>query len=141
MRSFHIHLFLENINAIIPIAIKMTKPMANIAERMEHNHATKVSRHTIPPPIKISPKHPGNRFSSELFFFLPAFNIAYPIGIAIIAIIRPVKTSLPPGSPKSGASGSYPLPLGSAYNIVEILANRANIDNTYFFILTICSNC
>ena len=48
----------------------MTKPMANIAERMEHNHATKGSRHTIPPPIKISPKHPGNRFSSELFFFL-----------------------------------------------------------------------
>jgi hypothetical protein len=52
MRSFHIHLFLENINAIIPIAIKMTKPMANIAERMEHNQATKGSRHTIPPPIK-----------------------------------------------------------------------------------------
>lgn len=119
----------------------MTKPMANITEKMEHNHATKGSRHTIPPPIKIRPKHPGNRLSSELSFFLPAFNIAYPIGIAIIAIIRPVNTSLPPGSPKSSASGPYPLTLGSAYNIVEILVNRANIDNTYFFFLTIYSNC
>ena len=36
----------------------------------------------------------------------PVFNIAYPIGMAIIAMIRPVNTSLPPGRPKSGASGS-----------------------------------
>ena len=51
----------------------MTKPMANIAERMEHNHATKGSRHTIPPPIKISPKHPDfrqNCFSSCLHLIL-----------------------------------------------------------------------
>ena len=83
-----------------------TKPIAKTAESIENSHATKGRRHTNPPPIKITPKHPGNRLSSEVFSFLPAFNIAYPIGMAIIAMIRPVNTSLPPGRPKSGASGS-----------------------------------
>lgn len=94
--------------------IKMIKPIANIVDRIENSHAINGKRQTIPPPINNTPKHPGKRFSSELLSFFPEFSIAYPIGIAITAIISPVRTSLPPGKPKSGASGSYPLPLGSA---------------------------
>lgn len=89
-----------------PIIITTTTPIAKTADSMENNHATKGRRHTNPPPIKITPKQPGNRLSSEVLSLLPAFNITYPIGMTIIAMIRPVNTSLPSGRPKSGASGS-----------------------------------
>lgn len=94
--------------------IKKIKPIANNVDSIENSHATNGKRQTIPPPINNTPKQPGKRFSSELLSFFPEFSIAYPIGIAITAIISPEKTSLPSGKPKSGASRSYPLPRGSA---------------------------
>lgn len=101
-------------NPIIAITINATKPIAKIADRTENNQAINGNKHTMPPPMSKTPKHPGKRLSSELLSFFPEFSIAYPIGIAITAIISPDKTSSPPGKPKSGASESYPLPLGSA---------------------------
>lgn len=100
--------FFEKIRLIIPIIINKATPKANTTERTENNHATNGNKQIIPPPMNTTPKHPGNKLSSEPLSFFPELRIAYPIGIAIIAIIKPVKTSSPPGKPRSGALGSYP---------------------------------
>lgn len=71
---------------MIPIITTAAKPIARTAESMENSHATKGIRHTNPPPIRVTPKQPGNRLSSEVFSFLPAFNIAYPIGMSYTEI-------------------------------------------------------
>ena len=49
---------------MVPIITMATKPIEKTAESIENSHATKGRRHTNPPPIKITPKHPGNRLSS-----------------------------------------------------------------------------
>lgn len=87
--------------------MKAIKPIANIAESIENNHTTKGNKPTIPPPINNMPRHPPKEFLSEpLFLLLFAFKMAYPIGIAIAAMINPMSTSFPPGRPRSGALGS-----------------------------------
>ena len=102
---------------------------------MEKIHATKGNKQTNPPTINRTPKQPGNRLSSEPFSLFPRFKKKYPTGIAMIAIIKPVKTSFPSGRPMLGASGSYPLPDGPAKRRRKLPPKRSNKENSFLFII------
>ncbi len=66
--------------------------------RMVHSQANVGNNAIIPTPINNVPKHP----IEELFLVLR--KIKYPMGITTRAIISPIVTSLPSGSPRLGWS-------------------------------------
>ena len=70
---------------------------------MEHNQASNGNKAIIPAPINNVPKHPVEDASLVLR------KIKYPKGIATMAIINPINTSLPSGSPRFGCSTNLPL--------------------------------
>ena len=92
-------------NAITIIIMKRRKPIPTNTSIILQSHTNAGNNDIIPAPIKPTPTNPPN------VLFLELNKIKYPMGIAIMAIISPVTTSLPLGKPMLGVS--YSLPLGS----------------------------
>ena len=73
-------------------------PIPHIKPAKEKSHANKGNKEITPMPKKIIPKHPAGDPSFALL------TIKYPMGIAMMAMIKPIKTSSPSGKPISGYS-------------------------------------